>query len=188
MVDSFLTHSKDSTRSHQFFDRINFGASRLKRPSAAQRSQGPQGADVAGPHPSPVPTVDAIIELAGGRVVLVRRKYAPLGWALPGGFVEVGETLEEAVARESLEETGLHIQLVEQLFTYSDPRRDARRHTLSTVFLARAEGEPLGGDDAAEARAFELGSLPSPIVFDHPTILADYRRYKATGQRRVLWP
>ncbi len=139
-------------------------------------------------HPSPVPTVDAIIELSGGRIVLVRRKYPPLGWALPGGFVEVGETLEEAASREAREETGLHIQLVEQLFTYSDPRRDARRHTISTVFLARAEGEPRGADDAAEARAFEVGAWPTPIVFDHATMLADYQRYKATGQRRALWP
>lgn len=141
-----------------------------------------------GPHASPAPTVDAIIELPGGRIVLVRRKYPPLGWALPGGFVEVGETLEEAAVREALEETGLRIQLVEQLFTYSDPRRDARRHTLSTVFAARADGEPKGADDAERAEAFALDALPDPIVFDHATIIEDYRRYRATGERRKLWP
>ena len=134
----------------------------------------------------PAPTVDAIIELPGDKVVLVRRRYEPLGWALPGGFVEIGETLEAACAREAKEETRLAIELVEQFFTYSDPRRDARRHTLSTVFIARARGEPRGGDDAAEARAFPLDALPSPIVFDHAQILADYRRYRQTGQRRRL--
>ncbi len=141
-----------------------------------------------GPHPSPAPTVDAIIELPGGRIVMVRRKFPPLGWALPGGFVEVGETLEEAAVREAQEETGLEIRLIEQLFTYSDPKRDARRHTLTTVFAARAEGEPKGADDAEVAQAFPLDALPGPIVFDHATILEDYRRYRATGERRKLWP
>jgi 8-oxo-dGTP diphosphatase len=143
---------------------------------------------MADPHPSPAPSVDAIIELPDGRIVLVRRKYPPPGWALPGGFVEVGETLEEAVKREALEETGLRIELIEQLFSYSDPRRDPRRHTIGTVYAARAEGEPLGADDAAEAKAFPLDALPGPLAFDHEAIVEDYRRYKRTGQRRKLWP
>jgi len=132
--------------------------------------------------------VDAIIELAGAatKVVLVRRRFEPLGWALPGGFVEVGETLEAACVREAREETGLDIELIEQFFTYSDPRRDQRRHTLSTVYLARARGVPVGADDAAEARAFGLDELPSPIAFDHAQILADYRRYRETGERKRL--
>jgi 8-oxo-dGTP diphosphatase len=134
----------------------------------------------------PSPTVDAIIELADGKVVLVRRRFEPLGWALPGGFVELGETLDKACAREALEETGLAVELVEQFFTYSDPRRDPRRHTLSTVYLARARGLPRGADDAAEARAFSLDELPAPIVFDHARILADYRRYRETGLRPRL--
>ena len=133
----------------------------------------------------PAPTVDAIIELQG-KVVLVRRRFEPLGWALPGGFVELGETLEAACAREAHEETGLEVELVEQFFTYSDPRRDPRRHTLSTVYLARANGVPKGADDAAEARAFALDELPSPIAFDHAQILQDYRRYRETGERRRL--
>ena len=136
--------------------------------------------------PAPAPTVDAIIELADGRVVLVRRKFPPPGWALPGGFVEYGETLEAACAREAKEETGLTVELIEQFFTYSDPRRDARRHTLSTVYLARARGEPVGADDAAEARAFALDALPSPLAFDHAQILDDYRRFRTTGARRRL--
>ena len=102
---------------------------------------------------NPVPTVDLIIR-AGGGIVLVRRKNPPLGWALPGGFVDVGETLEAAAAREALEETGLVVRLERQFHAYSDPARDPRQHTISTVFLADADGVPRGGDDAAEARVF----------------------------------
>ncbi|MGC4121460.1 MAG: NUDIX hydrolase [Myxococcales bacterium] len=138
------------------------------------------------PQPGPSPTVDAIIELPDDRIVLVRRRYEPNGWALPGGFVDMGEPLEKACAREALEETGLQVELLEQFFTYSDPSRDQRRHTISTVYLARATGEPQGADDAAEARAFRLDALPSPIVFDHAQILEDYRRYRQTGVRRNL--
>jgi len=123
-------------------------------------------------HKNPVPTVDVIIRVGGG-IVLVQRKYPPLGWALPGGFVDVGETLEAAAAREALEETGLVVRLVRQFHTYSDPVRDPRQHTISTVFLADAAGVPRGGDDAAAARIFPSGELP-PLVFDHAQILADY--------------
>lgn len=135
---------------------------------------------------NPVPTVDCIIELPGERVVLIRRKNPPLGWALPGGFVEEGEPLHVAAVREAKEETGLTVQLLEQFFTYSDPARDPRKHTVSTVYLARAEGEPQGADDAAEARAFPLDALPAPLAFDHGTILADYLTYRRTGVRRKL--
>ncbi|MEI6224330.1 MAG: NUDIX hydrolase [Deltaproteobacteria bacterium] len=135
-------------------------------------------------HRNPAPTVDAVILLPGDRVVLVRRANPPHGWALPGGFVDEGETLEAAAAREAEEETGLSVALLEQFHTYSDPARDARRHTISTVFLASASGEPRGGDDAAEAVAFPWDALPSPIVFDHREILGDVRRYLLTGARR----
>lgn len=135
---------------------------------------------------NPKPTVDAIIELPGDRVVLIRRKNPPLGWALPGGFVDEGESLEHACVREAKEETGLDVELVEQLHTYSDPKRDPRQHTISTVYLARADGEPLGADDAAEARAFAREALPEDLCFDHGTILADYLRYRRTGERRKL--
>ena len=131
----------------------------------------------------PSPTVDVVIALPGDRVVLVRRKYPPPGWAIPGGFVDVGETLEAAAVREAKEETGLDVTLTDLLYVYSDPRRDPRRHTTSAVFLARAAGEPAGGDDAAEASAFGWGALPSPIAFDHGEILRDARRFLLTGVR-----
>ena len=124
-------------------------------------------------HLHPIPTVDLIIRREDG-VVLIRRKYPPRGWALPGGFVEVGESLEEAAVREGREETGLEIRLLRQFHSYSDPARDPRRHTVTTVFLAEGEGDLEAADDAAEAGVFQRGSLPSPIVFDHARILDDY--------------
>lgn len=137
------------------------------------------------PAPSgPSPTVDVVILLPEDRVVLVRRKHPPHGWALPGGFVDAGETLEAAAVREAREETGLEVTLTDLLYAYSDPRRDPRRHTVSTVFVGRAAGEPAGGDDAAEARAFPWTALPSPLAFDHAEILGDARRFVLTGARR----
>ena len=132
--------------------------------------RGTAAGDVGRRHP--IPTVDLIIRTAAG-IVLVRRRFPPLGWALPGGFVDAGETLEAAAAREALEETGLAVRLVRQFHTYSDPARDPRRHTMSTVYLAEADGVPRGGDDAAEARVFTPDALP-PLAFDHAQILADY--------------
>ncbi|WP_338867386.1 NUDIX hydrolase [Myxococcus stipitatus] len=135
---------------------------------------------------NPKPTVDCIIELSGERIVLIRRANPPIGWALPGGFVDEGEPLDAAAIREVKEETGLDVKLVEQFFTYSDPKRDPRQHTLSTVYIGTAQGEPQGSDDAAEARTFRLDALPKDLCFDHGTILADYLAYKRTGQRRKL--
>ena len=130
---------------------------------------------------NPYPTVDIIIELdAPGRpIVLVERANPPHGWALPGGFVDYGETLEQAAKREAAEETGLVVELVALLGAYSDPARDSRQHNLSVVFAARASGQPRGGDDAAQARAFALDRLPKPLCFDHELILAHYRRWRA---------
>lgn len=120
----------------------------------------------------PVPTVDLIIRYGGG-IVLIKRKYPPHGWALPGGFVEVGESLEEAAVREGKEETGLDITLVRQFHSYSDPARDSRRHTITTVFLAEGSGSLTAADDAAEAGIFTEGNLPEPLAFDHGQILKD---------------
>ncbi|OHD67743.1 MAG: NUDIX hydrolase [Spirochaetes bacterium RBG_16_49_21] len=133
---------------------------------------------------NPIPTVDIIIELESGstggekKIILIKRKNPPYGWAIPGGFVDYGETLEEAAAREALEETGLHVTGLRQFHTYSDPSRDPRKHTISTVFIARAEGAPVAGDDAAEARAFGITALPEPLAFDHASILKEYREKK----------
>jgi 8-oxo-dGTP diphosphatase len=135
---------------------------------------------------SPRPTVDVIIEMEGG-VVLVRRRNPPHGWALPGGFVDGGESLAQAARREAKEETGLDVELSELLGVYSDPARDPRGFfTISTVYIGRAAGQPQGGDDAVEARVFALGDLPPDIPFDHPTILDDYRRYRAGKGRPPL--
>lgn len=129
---------------------------------------------------NPVPTVDIIIEVDGG-IVLIERKNAPYGWALPGGFVDYGESLEDAARREAEEETSLPVRLKYQLHAYSDPSRDKRGHTLSVVFVAEAEGTPNGQDDAKRAGVFSEHNLPSPIVFDHAKILSDYFRWKKEG-------
>lgn len=134
---------------------------------------------------NPFPTVDVAI-LCGGGVVLVRRRNPPLGWALPGGFVEEGEALEAAADREAEEETGLKVRLVEQFFTYSDPARDPRHHTITTVYLAEAEGVPAGADDAAEARVWPWEALPPSLCFDHARILSDVSRYLRSGERPLL--
>jgi len=123
-------------------------------------------------HRNPAPTVDIIITLGSG-VVLVKRKNPPLAWALPGGFVDYGESLEQAAVREACEETGLSIRLGRQFHTYSAPDRDPRQHTISTVFLATAEGTPVAGDDAGEVAIFTEESLPV-LAFDHAGILSDY--------------
>jgi len=122
---------------------------------------------------NPVVTVDAIIEMNGG-VILIRRKNPPPGWALPGGFVDYGETLEEAAIREMKEETCLDIDLIRQFHTYSDPGRDPRHHTVSTVFIASASGSPAAADDAADIGIFTKETLPDDIAFDHRQILEDY--------------
>jgi 8-oxo-dGTP diphosphatase len=131
---------------------------------------------------NPLLTVDIIVEVNGG-IVLIERKNIPLGWAIPGGFVDYGESIETAALREAKEEISLEVVLTEQFYTYSDPRRDARHHTVSTVFIAIAEGTPRGADDAKLARTFHENDLPAPIVFDHGQILRDYFAFKRTGRR-----
>ena len=122
---------------------------------------------------NPIPTVDIIIEYIKG-IVLIKRKNPPEGWALPGGFVDYGESLEAAAAREAKEETGLEIELVRQFHTYSDPKRDPRHHTITTVFIAKANGKAVAGDDAQEIGIFRKDNLPEQIVFDHRDIINDY--------------
>ena len=135
-------------------------------------------------HPrNPYPTVDAIILLPGDRIVLIERKNPPHGWALPGGFVSYGESMEDAVVREAKEETSLDIEIIRQFHTYSDPGRDPRFHTVSTVFIASAEGDPIGGDDASTARAFRLDELPHEMAFDHREIIEDFVSSKWDSHR-----
>ena len=134
------------------------------------------------PPRNPAPTVDIIIEMRDRPhrpIVLIERRYPPHGWAIPGGFVDYGESVEAAALREAHEETCLHVDLLEQFHVYSDPERDPRKHTLSVVFLAEAIGQPQAADDAQNLDLFDLWQLPSPLCFDHPTILQDYRRYSA---------
>ncbi len=128
-------------------------------------------------------TVDAVVENRRGEVLLVERRNEPRGWALPGGFVDPGETVEAAAARELREETGLAARALVQFHVYSDPARDPRHPTVTVVFLVRAEGTPRGGDDAADARFFPADRLPSPIAFDHREILADVARWRAVRRR-----
>ncbi len=138
-------------------------------------------------HKNPFPTVDVIIEVTreDGRpgIVLIERKFPPPGWALPGGFVEYGESLEEAAIREAKEETSLDIELVEQFHTYSDPGRDPRFHSITTVYIATARGRPRARDDARNVGIFSEEDRPHPLAFDHERILADYWRRKGVRRR-----
>lgn len=131
---------------------------------------------------TPLSAADAIIEI-GDRIVLIERANEPRGLAIPGGFMDEGESAEQAAIREAKEETGLDVELVELLGVYSDPRRDPRCYVISCVYVARASGEPNGGDDASRAFLVDPENLPGPLVFDHARILHDYLRYKRTGRR-----
>ena len=134
---------------------------------------------------TPSVTTDIIIELNDRPdvpIVLIRRKHPPHGWALPGGFVDVGESLERAAVREAEEETALRVKLKILLGCYSDPRRDSRMHTVSAVYVAEAAGEPRAQDDAAGVAVFSPEALPSPLAFDHARILHDYLIWRQQGK------
>jgi len=129
---------------------------------------------------NPVPTVDIIIEIEGG-IVLIERKFEPKGWALPGGFVDYGESLENAAIREAFEETSIKIVELKLLGCYSDPARDKRQHNISTVYVAKGSGLPEAGDDAVNARLFQTDNLPKDLCFDHTQIVQDYLNKKTSG-------
>lgn len=133
--------------------------------------------------------VDIIIEKRADParpIILIERHYPPFGQALPGGFVDVGESLEQAACREALEETGLVVRLRQLLYVYSDPARDPRGHSVSAVFIGDAEGEPVAADDAKSARWLSPAQWPSKLAFDHAQMLADYRAYCEYGRHPCL--
>jgi ADP-ribose pyrophosphatase YjhB (NUDIX family) len=132
-------------------------------------------------HEGPRATVDVIVEVDGG-IALIRRRNPPPGWAIPGGFIDYGERAEDAARREMREELGVDVDLVALLGVYSDPARDPRGHTISTVYVGRASGTPHAGDDAADVAVFHRETLPAPLAFDHARILEDYFRFRRTGE------
>lgn len=136
---------------------------------------------------NPLPTVDIVIETGEG-IILIERRNPPYGWALPGGFADYGESLENAARREAKEETSLDVLLEEQFHVYSEPGRDPRHHTVTTVFIARGQGIPKAMDDAKKLGIFTETSLPENIAFDHADIIRDYYRYKKGASRKEIFP
>ena len=137
-------------------------------------------------YPNPAPTVDIIIELVDRPerpIILIERKNEPFGWAIPGGFVDYGESVESAAVREAAEEVSLEVKLIEQFYVYSDPSRDARQHTLAIVFIATAKGQPVAADDAISLEIFQQWNLPQNLCFDHDRIMQDYWHYRNYGVR-----
>lgn len=139
---------------------------------------------------TPQIAVDAIIELTdkpSRPIVLIERKNPPYGWAIPGGFVDVGERLETAAIREAKEEVCLNVTLKALLGLYSDPERDDRGHTVTAVYVAEAKGLPQAADDAKSLDIFDVDKLPDVLVFDHKQVLEDYRKFRDTGEVTGLW-
>jgi len=131
---------------------------------------------------TPIVAADVIIEYGEG-IVLIERKNEPYGWAIPGGFVDVGESLERAAVREALEETSLHVELREMLYVYGKPGRDPRGHTVTVVYIGEGTGRLKAADDAKGARVFTYETLPDNLAFDHREVIADYFTFIQTGQR-----
>jgi 8-oxo-dGTP diphosphatase len=134
---------------------------------------------------TPLLAADTIIELTdypGRPIVLIERANPPYGWAIPGGFVDVGEQVEQAAVREAQEEVGLDVKLLTLLGIYSDPSRDSRGHTVTACYVAEASGTPIAADDAKTCQIFSLDKLPEVLAFDHAQVLADYKNFRETGQ------
>ncbi len=139
---------------------------------------------------TPLLAADVIIELTGKDnqtgIVLIERKNPPYGWAIPGGFVDVGETVEQAVVREAKEEVCLDVVLLCLLGLYSDPERDVRGHTATAVYIAKATGTPIAADDAKNVAVFNINALPAELAFDHAKVLQDYLHYKKSNKVKSL--
>ncbi|MGZ8227010.1 MAG: NUDIX domain-containing protein [Methylococcaceae bacterium] len=134
---------------------------------------------------TPLIAADIIIELTDfpdRPIVLIERANPPYGWAIPGGFVDVGEIVEHAAVREAQEEVSLHIELIALLGVYSDPSRDTRGHTVTAVYVAEAPGTPVAADDAKNCQIFSLDALPDLLAFDHAQVLVDYKKFRDSGQ------
>ena len=131
---------------------------------------------------TPLLAADIIVELESSpdHILLIERKFPPYGWAIPGGFVDVGESLEQAAVREAKEETSLDVSIKQLLGCYSDPKRDKRGHTVSAVFIATSSGTPKAADDAKNLKLWPDNALPD-LVFDHKHIIEEYLKFKKTG-------
>jgi 8-oxo-dGTP diphosphatase len=139
------------------------------------------------PRPECPPIAADVIAEIGDRIVLIERKNFPYGWAIPGGFVDIGETVEAAAIREAREEISLEVELRALLGIYSRPDRDPRGQTITVVYVARATGAPVAADDARSVALYDPRKPPAPLAFDHTEILADYVRFLDTGQFPTPW-
>jgi len=147
--------------------------------AGAREERCPRCGEVLRLYRNPLLAVDIVIEVPGEGIILIERQNPPFGWAIPGGFVDYGETLEAAARREAREETGMEVVDLKQFHAYSDPKRDLRAHTVSVVFTAIGRGVPQAADDAKNLQIFPLDRLPEGLAFDHALILSDYFDMKA---------